>query len=134
MLQKKHVHDSRLSCLTIGWAWKLVFLDTMKLKTLVLGFHNLFCPSGCCRVEALVDFSDEMGQRGPWYQLPSNSWSDEDSQSITGLTERCETHVRVKGLRDKREEELLSEVWGLEIRQAGNGLSGVVYSGVVVWR
>ncbi len=93
-------------------------MEKMKLNNLVLGFENLFCPSGCCRSEVLDQFFFVMGQQGPWYRLEPGSWSGLVRPITVDIKEKCKTKIEVKGLTDVEEQKLIYERWGLQVEQS----------------
>jgi hypothetical protein len=112
------IHDGRIRCLIVTWQWKQRLMEKMKLNKLVLGFENLFCPSGCCRSEVLDQFFFVMGQQGPWYRLEPGSWSGLVRPITVDIKEKCKTKIEVKGLRDVEEQKLIYERWGLQVEQS----------------
>lgn len=110
------IHDERIIALMDSWQWKADLLEKMTLKTLVLGLQDLFCPSGCCRIDTMSVRIDVMGQRGPWYLL------DEDIESIPDVKEKLKTRVEVKGLSQEIEHKLLMRMWGARCDESKKGL------------
>ena len=112
---KRRVHHTGYSNLfeSIEWRRDLLDTDRMRLKSLVFNVENLFCPSGCCRQEALEAFCEVMGQEGPCYRLEvedkAGNWQP------LSVEEKRKTDVKVVGLEDDLEKKIFMEEWGLEV-------------------
>ena len=51
--RKGKLHEVFMSSLMSSWERKFTLLDSAQLDTLMLDFNGTFCPSGCCRGEAV---------------------------------------------------------------------------------
>ena len=100
-------HAERLEYLRDGFIAKKSILGQMDLKSLSFDFSNLYCPTRCCRYEALQSCLTCLGSSGPWYKLEQERGGDSRT--------KLDTKVEILGLKDQTEKELFRETWGLEV-------------------
>ena len=101
-----NIHQRQLSIMKDGFIAKKNILLQMELKTLSIELEDLFCPSQCCRREALQTLLIHLGTTGPWYKLEQERGSDRDSKP--------RTDVKLLGLEGDKERKLFWDTWGLK--------------------
>jgi len=116
---KQAIHHERLKVSMGFYNYELISVNKMDLETLTFGVSNFYCPSGCCRREALEKLTSSIAEyptdsdRSVWYLLKDNGWSFlQDDETIK---RKQRTKVRIEGLRNTNEKELFRSGWGLEI-------------------
>ncbi len=110
---KAEIHRNRFADAANYYNWKADLLDGMDLETLTFGVANLYCPSGCCRREALEELKFALaGWIWSFNPRPQYLWILGSQQAFKRKTQ---TKVRIEGLRNTNEKELFRSGWGLEI-------------------
>ena len=99
------IHQRQLSIMKDGFIAKKNILLQMELKTLSIELRDLFCPSQCCRREALQTLLIHLGSTGPWYRLEQERGRDRDSKP--------RTDIKLLGLEDDKERKFFWDTWGL---------------------
>ncbi|KAL9136234.1 MAG: hypothetical protein Q9175_002562 [Cornicularia normoerica] len=102
-----NIHQEQLRLLRDGFIAKKSILLQMNLKSLSLEFSKLFCPSWCCRREALQSCLVNLGSMGPWSRL------EQEEGRISETKPR--TDVMVFGLKNDEEKKLFWDTWGLKV-------------------
>ena len=101
-----NIHQPQLSLMKDGFIAKKKVLLQMKLKTLSIELGELFCPSQCCRREALQMLLIHLGSTGPWYRLEQERGRDRDTKP--------RTDVKLLGLNNDEEKKVFWDTWGLK--------------------
>ncbi|KAF6219643.1 hypothetical protein HO133_004112 [Letharia lupina] len=102
-----NIHQEQLSLMKDPFIAKRNILRQMDLKSLSFDFANLFCPSWCCRREALQICVESLGPSGPWYRSEREQGRD--------LETKLRTDVKVLGLKNDKEKKLFWKTWGLKV-------------------
>ena len=101
-----NIHQPQLNLMKDGFIAKKNVLLQMELKTLSIDLRYLFCPSQCCRREAIQTLLIHLGSTGPWYQLEQERGRERDTKP--------RTDVKLLGLKNDEEEKLFWDTWGLK--------------------
>lgn len=105
------LHDTRLDRLVETCCMKLRFISTLRCDGVVMAVENLFCPHGCCRLEALRKAFDE---------------SLKEIRGRKSMSEGSKTSLSINGLKTQAEKDLvcqaLSRPMGDFNEQPGDGM------------